>query len=261
MSKIFLSHTSADKPFVRKLATDLRRFGHTVWIDEAEINIGDSLIGKIRDGLDTVDYVAVVLSEASIGSKWVQKEIEIASNREIEEKRVVVLPIVIQQVELPGFLKGKFYGDFSDEAEYEDKLNLLLRSLGDSNKIIKEASEELIQLKAQLDEAKSIAQKHKKQYEKVQEYSLLNKNEKLKAAILKENERTPQYAPINNVYAFSIGGSNIPITLGYLLFIIQKIKMRGGHVIEYLLEEEDKWDIALKMLEAYSDMINNESSE
>ena len=40
-------------------------FGHSVWIDEAEINIGDSLIGKIREGLDEVDFVAAVLSKHS----------------------------------------------------------------------------------------------------------------------------------------------------------------------------------------------------
>lgn len=66
MSKVFLSHTSKDKPFVRKLANDLRSYGHTVWIDEAEINIGDSLINKIRDGLDSVDFVAAILSKESI---------------------------------------------------------------------------------------------------------------------------------------------------------------------------------------------------
>lgn len=62
MSNIFLSHTHADKPFVRKLANDLKASGHKVWIDEAEINIGDSLIEKIRTGLDQVDYIAAILS-------------------------------------------------------------------------------------------------------------------------------------------------------------------------------------------------------
>ena len=107
MSKIFLSHTSSDKPFVRKLAADLRNNGHTVWIDEAEINIGDSLIGKIREGLDNVDYVAAVLSKKSIKSEWVIRELDIASNREIKEKKVIVLPILIEEVELPGFLNEK----------------------------------------------------------------------------------------------------------------------------------------------------------
>lgn len=107
MSKIFLSHTSSDKPFVRKLAADLRNNGHTVWIDEAEINIGDTLIGKIREGLDSVDYVAAVLSNASIQSELVKKELEIASNKEIKQKKIIILPLIIENVEMPGFLEGK----------------------------------------------------------------------------------------------------------------------------------------------------------
>ncbi|MFC6570248.1 toll/interleukin-1 receptor domain-containing protein [Pseudomonas brassicacearum] len=130
MSKVFLSHNHADKPFTRRLANDLRQAGHSVWIDEAEINIGDSLIGKIREGLDEVDFVAAVLSEHSIGSVWVQRELEIASNREIEERRVVVLPLLVQKVALPGFLKGKFYADFTDPSSYKPMLDLLLRALG-----------------------------------------------------------------------------------------------------------------------------------
>ena len=49
---IFLSHTEADKPFVRQLRDDL--LGHNVprvWVDEAEIQLGDSLIAKIDEGL------------------------------------------------------------------------------------------------------------------------------------------------------------------------------------------------------------------
>ena len=46
MGSIFLSHNSADKPFVRKLAADLRRNGFYAWVDEAEIKLGDSLIEK-----------------------------------------------------------------------------------------------------------------------------------------------------------------------------------------------------------------------
>jgi len=34
MPSIFLSHTSVDKPFVEKLAYDLRRIGVNVWFDK-----------------------------------------------------------------------------------------------------------------------------------------------------------------------------------------------------------------------------------
>jgi len=253
MSGIFLSHTNIDKPFVRKLAADLRNDGHTVWIDEAEINIGDSLIGKIREGLDSVDYVAVVLSKASIQSEWVKKELEIASNREIKEKRVIVLPLIIENVEMPGFLEGKLYGDFSDEKNYGATLQLLLRSLGDGKPVDK-SKDELKEIKKELAEAKEIILKHIKTISKVTEYNLLTKSKELREKIIEENKANPEYTPINNVYAFDLG--EIPITLGYLLWVIAKIKRIGAHQIEPLLGIYEKWDDANRMLDAYIDMIN-----
>ncbi|MGN6400198.1 MAG: toll/interleukin-1 receptor domain-containing protein [Flavisolibacter sp.] len=253
MSKIFLSHTRIDKPFVRKLAADLRKYGHTVWIDEAEIKIGESLIGKIREGLDSVDYVAAVLSRASIQSEWVKKELEIASNKEIKEKRVIVLPLILEHVELPGFLEGKLYGDFSDENNYDSTLSLLLRSLGDNN-LIEKSDSELKAIRKELDEAKEIINKHKKTLSKVIQYNLSTKSEKLQERIREENKRHPEYAPINNVYSFELG--DIPITLGYLLWVIGKIKRNGAHQIEPLLEIHDKWNEANRMIEAYSEMLS-----
>lgn len=128
MSNIFLSHSHADKPFVRKLANDLMAIGHKVWIDEAELNIGDSLLKKITSGLYEVDYVAAVLSNNSIESPWVQQELQIAYTREINEKRVVVLPILIEIVELPDYLADKFYGNFVNKRLYQKNFKLLLRT-------------------------------------------------------------------------------------------------------------------------------------
>lgn len=258
MSKIFLSHTSIDKPFVRKLANDLRSNGHTVWIDEAEINIGDSLIGKIRDGLDSVDYVAVILSQASIKSEWVQKELEIASNRELKEKKKVVLPIKIEDVELPGFLEGKFYGDFSNEKEYSEKLELLLRSLGDGIKVIPQTEEEINILKEQLKDAREVIKKHEQEIGKITEYNLSKKSDQLQKTIKIENVRNPKYAPINNVYAFEL--VDLPITVGYLLHILRKIKMKGSHPVEFLLQVHNKWDDVNRMIEALADMIESKDN-
>lgn len=48
MSSIFLSHTSLDKPFVEKLAKDLKRIGINVWFDKWEIKIGESIHGELK---------------------------------------------------------------------------------------------------------------------------------------------------------------------------------------------------------------------
>lgn len=127
---IFLSHTSDDKPFVRQLRKDLLNHGvPRVWLDEAEIEIGDSLITKIDEGIELSRYIAIVLSGKSVKAPWVRKELDLAMNREIASGEVVVLPILYEKCDLPGFLKGKMYADFSKVKNYEEMLNKVLRRL------------------------------------------------------------------------------------------------------------------------------------
>jgi len=130
MSSIFISYSHKDKPFAKRLAADVRNAGHTVWVDDIEILVGDSLIEKICHGIDSVDFVAAIISSTSLNSQWVKKELDLASNREIDEKRVVILPILLNDVELPGFLKGKYYADFREEDNYQKGLEELLERLG-----------------------------------------------------------------------------------------------------------------------------------
>lgn len=127
---VFLSHNFADKSFVRRIAKDLDNQGVRCWLDEAEIKVGDSLIEKIRQGIDQVDYVAVILSPNSVDSVWVQREVDVAMNQEIFAKKVKVLPVMLHHCELPGFLLGKFYADFTDDMKYDDAFEKFITSLG-----------------------------------------------------------------------------------------------------------------------------------
>lgn len=129
-TSIFLSHNKADKPFARRLAVDLEHQGIRYWLDEAEIKVGESLIEKIRDGIDSTAYVAVILSPDSVASPWVQREVDVAMNQEIRGRRVKVLPIMYRECELPGFLLGKKYADFSVLANYSEALQDLVKSVG-----------------------------------------------------------------------------------------------------------------------------------
>jgi hypothetical protein len=130
MVSVFLCHSSEDKPFVRMLASHLRNSGVKVWLDEAEIRVGESLIGRIGTALDSVDFVAVVLSANSIKSEWVERELHVALNREFRERKVVVLPILLHKVVIPPFLRDKLYADFSNPDRFEEGFRLLLSALG-----------------------------------------------------------------------------------------------------------------------------------
>ena len=71
---VFLSHSHADKLFTQKLGEHLDLHGVKVWIDEAEINVGDSLIEKLREGIDSVENVtAAILSLESVKSDGLRK--------------------------------------------------------------------------------------------------------------------------------------------------------------------------------------------
>ena len=132
---VFLSHTWKDKGFVRRLAGDLRAAGVRVWLDEAELTVGDSLIEKIRAGIDEMEYLAVVLTPQSVASEWVKREVDIAMSQEIEGKRLKVLPLMLEECALPGFLQGKVYADFAKPENYDTALAGLLKRLGSRNAV------------------------------------------------------------------------------------------------------------------------------
>jgi hypothetical protein len=75
MPSVFISHNHEDKHFVRRLGADLAAAGVRPWIDEAEINVGESLVDKVSRAIDEMDYFAVVLSPRSVGSAWYSKSL------------------------------------------------------------------------------------------------------------------------------------------------------------------------------------------
>src|SRR6266581_9347342 len=96
-----LRFTNKDKSFVYRLKSALNKRGvNDVWVDEAEIMVGDSLIKKIEEAITKARYFGVVLSPRSVRSRWVKKELEIAMNMEIRSDSVIVLPLLLENCEI-----------------------------------------------------------------------------------------------------------------------------------------------------------------
>ena len=90
---VFISHTSEDKEdVVRPLATALRDAGLSVWYDEFELRIGDSLRRKIDKGLANSRFGVVVLSRAFFGRGWPEYELDGLVTRTVAGKQVL-LPV------------------------------------------------------------------------------------------------------------------------------------------------------------------------
>ena len=85
--RIFLSHAKEDKDFIYKLANDLRNVQIDVWVDEWEIPLGESIRRKIfEEGIPICDLFFVYITNNSINSYWVQKELDSAVIVESERK-------------------------------------------------------------------------------------------------------------------------------------------------------------------------------
>jgi TIR domain len=123
----FISHSAKDKPFVRKLAADLVANGVKVWLDEQRILVGDSIPEKIAQGLAESDFFLIVVSQNSVASSWVKKELSNALVHEIERRKVTVMPIKLDEAPMPESINDKLYADF--RGSYDEGLNKLLQSI------------------------------------------------------------------------------------------------------------------------------------
>lgn len=126
-AKIFISHSSKDKKFATWLGTDLKASGHTPWFDEWDICVGESIPEKISNGLSDANFIVVVLSSNSIKSKWVEREWHTKYWSEIEKNQTIVLPLLIEDCDIPELLKTKKYADF--RWNYNDGLEDVLHAI------------------------------------------------------------------------------------------------------------------------------------
>lgn len=87
---VFISYAHEDKEEVaRPLAQALIALGLTVWFDEFEIRIGDSLRHKIEQGLLVSDYGLTVLSDSFFDKPWPQRELSALFALEKSEPRIL----------------------------------------------------------------------------------------------------------------------------------------------------------------------------
>jgi hypothetical protein len=124
---IFISYSHQDSEFAALLAAQLVKHKAKVWIDPRELHEGDSLIERIQDAIQGASALLVVLSKFSIESEWCKKELSSGLLRELEEKRVIVLPVLIEDCEIPLFLRGKLYADFS--TDFDKGLKAVLEAI------------------------------------------------------------------------------------------------------------------------------------
>lgn len=135
----FISYSSCDADFADRLYKDLR--GHDVrcWLASADMRIG----AKIRATIDTAirkhDKLLLILSRNSIGSDWVEKEVETAFEEERVRTDTVLFPVRLdgsvmetRKAWAADIRRTRYIEDFSNWEKpdhYSKALHRLLRDL------------------------------------------------------------------------------------------------------------------------------------
>jgi hypothetical protein len=127
---VFISHSSVDKQFAYRLATDLIAEGFTVWLDAWELRVGDALSDSIHEAITGSTFVLFLISPNSIASPWVDKELKVALVLEAERQDVVMLPLLIGHTDIPAALADRLYLDFGSYRASLEQLTTKLRRGG-----------------------------------------------------------------------------------------------------------------------------------
>jgi hypothetical protein len=103
--RVFISHSSKDKPAVEALARGLRERGIEAWFDKWMIGPGDDIVAKINEGLESAGAGLIVFSAHSRESRWVEAEVSYLTYARIQEGKVLIPVVVGEGAFVPPLLR------------------------------------------------------------------------------------------------------------------------------------------------------------
>jgi cellulose biosynthesis protein BcsQ/nucleotide-binding universal stress UspA family protein len=111
---VFLSHNTADKPEVRKIASQLKQHGIKPWIDEEQIPPGRSVQEAIEQQIEQVGAMAICIGDVGIGRAQ-ELDMLVLLNTLARQGRPIIpvlLPNAPGDIQLPMMLRDFIWVDF-----------------------------------------------------------------------------------------------------------------------------------------------------
>jgi len=135
----FISYSSKDEEFAQRLHADLQSKGVRCWFAPEDLKIGERFRRRIDEVIRVYERLLLILSEHSVESSWVEKEVETAMESEVDQHRTVLFPVRLDdavmgvKVGWPADIRRtRHVGDFTRWKEhdpYQKAFDRLLRDL------------------------------------------------------------------------------------------------------------------------------------
>jgi hypothetical protein len=135
-----LSYATEDQAFAEKLYADLQSKGVSCWFAPHDLKTGDKLRTQIYEAIQKQDKLLLILSKHAVKNDWVEREVELAFERERQPPETLVLfPIRLDDAVMQAntawagdIRRIRFIGDFrqwQDDVAYQCSLQRLLHDL------------------------------------------------------------------------------------------------------------------------------------
>jgi hypothetical protein len=76
------------------------------------MQLGDSLREKLGESIRDSAWFIVLLSRSSENSQWCKHELYVALDLELRDRKLKVVPVLVDDVGIPILLRDKVYADF-----------------------------------------------------------------------------------------------------------------------------------------------------
>lgn len=130
--KVFLSHSSVDKPIIEEIFRELQKEEIKAFLDKYEIKPGDSIVEKLNDGLQNSDLGILLLSKNFLNSNWAKTEMSyfIHERMATGKKSFLIVNVNLTAAEIPPLLRDFRYISVSNP----DWIQELIRAIRDLGK-------------------------------------------------------------------------------------------------------------------------------
>ena len=118
---MFISHASRDSWMARTLGEKVGACGAEFFLDAVDVEVGDDIAIRIREGLGRCTELLVLLTPSSVDRRWVWIEIGSAwfqGKRVIGVVQGMTVEELLKQPDLPGVLSQKHLVDINDVDRY-----------------------------------------------------------------------------------------------------------------------------------------------
>jgi len=105
MAKIYISYRRTDTDAALELSNRLKELGHTIAIDVESLKAGQDWRETLTKALRESEVFVALLTEDSQNSQWVVSELGIAQGYAQSNRRFLILPVILGDLQIPAFVQ------------------------------------------------------------------------------------------------------------------------------------------------------------